>query len=69
MEPAMASMVVDGDAPLICFADAVVVVYDTGVDERSYVDETVNVSVIHRLKFWHTALFDELWISAAGFGS
>ena len=45
MESAMTRVVVDGVALLICFADAVAVVYDTGVDERSYVDETVTLSV------------------------
>ena len=33
--------VVDGDAPLICFGDAVAVVCDAGIDERSYVDKPV----------------------------
>ena len=46
MQPAMACVVVDGDAPLICFGEAVAVVYDTGVDERSYMDETLTLSVI-----------------------
>ena len=42
----MARVVVDGDASFICFGEAVAVVYDTGVDERSYVDQTVNLSVM-----------------------
>ena len=39
--------VVDGFAPFICFGDAVAVVDDAGIDERSYVDETVT----HQLCF------------------
>ena len=49
IKSAMACVVmVDGDASsLIYFGKPVAVVYDARVDERSYVDETVNKSVTY----------------------
>ena len=50
MESALACVVVDGVAPLICFGEAVAVVDDTSINERSYVHETVTfVSYMLRL--------------------
>ena len=69
IKSAMACVVVDGVAPLIRFGEPVAVVYDARVDERSYVDETVTLSVIcSAYASWPTGLFFELWISAIGFG-